>query len=144
MALFSNLFDYSAKELKKMNPIKEEVLALEEKYAAMSEEELRAVTPALKERLANGETLEDILPDAFAACREASVRAVGLKPYPVQILGGIVLHNGGIAEMKTGEGKTLVATPARCDRASRRLNFTFMPSDSSMGFFASSSPNSSR
>ncbi len=110
MALFSNLFDYSAKELKKMNPIKEEVLALEEKYAAMSEEELRAVTPALKERLANGETLEDILPDAFAACREASVRAVGLKPYPVQILGGIVLHNGGIAEMKTGEGKTLVAT----------------------------------
>ncbi|MBQ1664014.1 MAG: hypothetical protein II057_05625, partial [Clostridia bacterium] len=62
MALFSNLFDYSAKELKKMNPIKEEVLALEEKYAAMSEEELRAVTPALKERLANGETLEDILP----------------------------------------------------------------------------------
>ena len=110
MALFSNLFDYSAKELKKMNPIKEEVLALEEKYAAMSEEELRAVTPALKERLANGETLEDILPDAFAACREASVRAVGLKPYPVQVLGGIVLHNGGIAEMKTGEGKTLVAT----------------------------------
>ena len=110
MALFSNLFDYSAKELKKMNPIKEEVLALEEKYAAMSEEELRAVTPALKERLANGETLEDILPDAFAACREASVRAVGLKPYPVQVLGGIVLHNCGIAEMKTGEGKTLVAT----------------------------------
>ena len=110
MALFKNLFDYSAKELKKMDPIKEEVLALEEKYAAMSEEELRAVTPALKERLANGETLEDILPDAFAACREASVRAVGLKPYPVQVLGGIVLHNGGIAEMKTGEGKTLVAT----------------------------------
>ncbi len=110
MALFKNLFDYSAKELKKMDPIKEEVLALEEKYAAMSEEELRAVTPALKQRLENGETLEDILPDAFAACREASVRAVGLKPYPVQVLGGIVLHNGGIAEMKTGEGKTLVAT----------------------------------
>ena len=84
MALFKNLFDYSAKELKKMDPIKEEVLALEEKYAAMSEEELRAVTPALKQRLENGETLEDILPDAFAACREASVRAVGLKPYPVQ------------------------------------------------------------
>ena len=110
MALLKNLFDYSAKELKKMEPIKDEVLGLEEKYAAMSEEELRAVTPALKERLETGETLEDILPDAFAACREACARAVGLKPYPVQVLGGIVLHNGGIAEMKTGEGKTLVAT----------------------------------
>lgn len=110
MGLFKNLFDYSAKEIKKMTPIKEAVLALEDKYAAMSDEELRAVTPALKERLANGETLDDILPDAFAACREADWRVLGLKPYPVQVLGGIVLHNGGIAEMKTGEGKTLVAT----------------------------------
>lgn len=110
MGLFSGLFDYSQKELKKMNPIKDKILALEEQYSAMSDEELKAVTPALKERLKNGETLDDILPDAFAACREADWRVLGLKPYPVQLLGGIVLHNGGIAEMKTGEGKTLVAT----------------------------------
>lgn len=110
MGFFKNLFDYSAKQVKKMTPIKQQVLDLDEKYQAMSDEELRNVTPALKERLANGETLDDILPDAFAACREASDRVLGLKPYPVQILGGIVLHNGGIAEMKTGEGKTLVAT----------------------------------
>ncbi len=110
MGVFKNLFDYSAKEIRKMTPIKDAVLALEDTYAAMSDDELRAVTPALKERLANGETLDDILPDAFAACREADWRVIGLKPYPVQILGGIVLHNGGIAEMKTGEGKTLVAT----------------------------------
>jgi len=109
MAMFKSLFDYSAKQVKKANPIKEAVLALEPKYQAMSEDELRAVTPALKERLAGGETLDDILPDAFAAAREASWRAIGLKPYPVQIIGGVVLHNGGIAEMKTGEGKTLVA-----------------------------------
>ena len=110
MGVFKNLFDYSSKQIKKMTPIKDAVLALDEKYAAMSDEELQSVTPALKERLANGETLDDILPDAFAACREASWRVLELKPYPVQILGGIVLHNGGIAEMKTGEGKTLVAT----------------------------------
>ena len=110
MGFFKDLFDYSAKQVKKMTPIKDQVLALDEKYQAMSDDELRNVTPALKERLANGETLDDILPDAFAACREASDRVLGLKPYPVQILGGIVLHNGGIAEMKTGEGKTLVAT----------------------------------
>ncbi|MGN0446405.1 MAG: preprotein translocase subunit SecA [Acutalibacteraceae bacterium] len=110
MGVFKNLFDYSSKQIKKMTPIKNAVLALDEKYAAMSDEELQSVTPALKERLANGETLDDILPDAFAACREASWRVLELKPYPVQILGGIVLHNGGIAEMKTGEGKTLVAT----------------------------------
>lgn len=110
MGVFKNLFDYSSKQIKKMTPIKDAVLGLDEKYAAMSDEELQSVTPALKERLANGETLDDILPDAFAACREASWRVLELKPYPVQILGGIVLHNGGIAEMKTGEGKTLVAT----------------------------------
>ena len=110
MGVFKNLFDYSAKQVRKMTPIKEDVLKLEDKYAAMTDDELRATTPALKERLANGETLDDILPDAFAVCREASWRVIGLKPYPVQILGGIVLHNGGISEMKTGEGKTLVAT----------------------------------
>ena len=111
MGLFTSLFgDYSSKQIKKMNPIKEKVLALEEEYRAMSDDELKAVTPALKERLENGETLDDILPEAFAACREASDRVLGMRHYPVQILGGIILHNGGISEMKTGEGKTLVAT----------------------------------
>ncbi len=110
MGVFKNLFDYSSKQIRKMTPIKDQVLALDEKYQAMTEEELRNSTNVLKDRLAKGETLDDILPDAFAACREASWRVLGLKPYPVQILGGIVLHNAGIAEMKTGEGKTLVAT----------------------------------
>lgn len=111
MGLFTSIFgDYSSKQIKKMNPIKEKVLALEEEYRAMSDDELKAVTPALKERLENGETLDDILPEAFAACREASDRVLGMRHYPVQILGGIILHNGGISEMKTGEGKTLVAT----------------------------------
>ncbi len=111
MGLFTSLFgDYSSKQIKKMNPIKDKVIALEEKFRAMSDEELKAVTPALKARLENGETLDDILPEAFAACREASDRVLGMRHYPVQILGGIILHNGGISEMKTGEGKTLVAT----------------------------------
>ena len=111
MGLIKSLFgDYSSKQVKKMNPIKDKVLALEEQYRAMSDEELKAVTPALKERLAAGETLDDILPEAFAACVEASDRVLGMRHYPVQILGGIILHNGGISEMKTGEGKTLVAT----------------------------------
>ena len=83
---------------------------LEGKYAAMSDEELRAQTPALKARLAAGETTDDILPDAFAVCREAARRVLGMFPYRVQLIGGIVLHQGRIAEMKTGEGKTLVAT----------------------------------
>ena len=111
MGLIKSLFgDYSSKQVKKMNPIKDKVLALEEQYRAMSDEELKAITPALKERLAAGETLDDILPEAFAACVEASDRVLGMRHYPVQILGGIILHNGGISEMKTGEGKTLVAT----------------------------------
>ena len=86
------------------------MLALDETYAAMSDADLRAMTPKLKDRLAAGETLDDILPDAFAVCREAAQRVLGMKHYPVQIIGGIVLHQGRIAEMKTGEGKTLVAT----------------------------------
>ncbi|MBQ2774952.1 MAG: preprotein translocase subunit SecA [Clostridia bacterium] len=111
MGLLKKLFgDYSTKEIKRINPIKDKVLALEEEYSKLSDEELKAKTPWLKERLANGETLDDILPDAFAACREASWRVLGMKHFPVQILGGIVLHQGRIAEMKTGEGKTLVAT----------------------------------
>lgn len=100
----------SKKALKKFNPTVEKVLALEEKYKAMSESDLRAMTDILKQRLSNGETLDDILPDAFAACREASWRVLSMRPFPVQVMGGIVLHNGMIAEMKTGEGKTLVAT----------------------------------
>ena len=106
-ALFGN---YSKKELKRIQPICDKVLALEDKYAAMSESELKNQTAVLKERLANGETTDDILPDAFAVCREGAWRVLGMKHYPVQIIGGIVLHQGRIAEMKTGEGKTLVAT----------------------------------
>ena len=106
-ALFGN---YSRRELKRIRPQCEAVLDLEEKYASMSDEELKAQTPALKERLEDGATVDDILPDAFAVCREASSRVLGMKHFPVQILGGIVLHQGRIAEMKTGEGKTLVAT----------------------------------
>ena len=104
------LGSHSKHELKRIRPIVNAVLELEDKYRAMSEEELKAVTPALKERLANGETVDDILPDAFAAMREASDRVLGMRHFPVQIVGGIVLHQGRIAEMKTGEGKTLVAT----------------------------------
>ena len=111
MSLFKKLFgDYSSREIKRINGTKDAVLALEEKYASLTDEELQAKTPELKERLANGETLDDILPDAFAVCREAAWRVLGMKHYPVQILGGIILHQGRIAEMKTGEGKTLVAT----------------------------------
>ncbi|MCI8648652.1 MAG: preprotein translocase subunit SecA [Anaerotruncus sp.] len=111
MGLFQKLFGtYSERELKRIYPIQKKVLELEEKYRAMSDKELKAVTPALKERLANGQTLDDILPDAFAACREAADRVLGMRHFPVQIIGGIVLHQGRIAEMRTGEGKTLVAT----------------------------------
>ena len=106
-AMFGN---YSKREIKRIQPICNKVLELEDKYAAMSESELKNQTTLLKERLANGETLDDILPDAFAACREASWRVLGMKHFPVQVIGGIVLHQGRIAEMKTGEGKTLVAT----------------------------------
>ena len=102
--------DYSTKELKRIRPISDKVLALESKYAAMSDSELKAQTGILKGRLKNGETTDDILPDAFAVCREASSRVLGMKHFPVQVIGGIVLHQGRIAEMKTGEGKTLVAT----------------------------------
>ena len=102
--------NYSKRELKRVQPICDAVLALEDKYKELSDEELKAQTPALKERLASGESLDDILPDAFAVCREASARVLEMRHFPVQIIGGIVLHQGRIAEMKTGEGKTLVAT----------------------------------
>ena len=111
MGLLKKIFgDYSSREIKRITPIKDKVLALDEEYSKLTDEELKAKTPYFKERLANGETLDDILPEAFAACREASWRVLGMKHFPVQILGGIVLHQGRIAEMKTGEGKTLVAT----------------------------------
>lgn len=111
MGLLDALFGtYSQRELKRINPIMEKVCALDEKYAALSDGELTAMTAKLKERLSGGETTDDILPDAFAVCREAAWRVLGMKHYPVQIIGGIVLHQGRISEMKTGEGKTLVAT----------------------------------
>ena len=108
-AFFGN---YSKRELKRIQPVCNKVLALEDKYKAMTEGELKAQTPALKKRLENGETLDDILPDAFAVCREVSDRVLGTRHYPVQIIGGIVLHQGRIAEMKTGEGKTQTAVLA--------------------------------
>ena len=111
MGLFNKLFgSHTDRELKRLQPLVDAVLALEEPYAALSEEELKNQTVLLKERLANGQTLDDILPEAFATMREAAWRVLGMKHYPVQIIGGIVLHQGRIAEMKTGEGKTLVAT----------------------------------
>ncbi|MBQ8796889.1 MAG: preprotein translocase subunit SecA [Oscillospiraceae bacterium] len=110
MGLFTKLFGTrSARELKKIQPMVDKILAMEEEYKALSEEDLKAKTAIFKERLAQGETLDDILPEAFAAIREAADRVLGMRPYPVQLIGGIVLHQGRIAEMKTGEGKTLVA-----------------------------------
>ncbi|NBI09175.1 preprotein translocase subunit SecA [Colidextribacter sp. OB.20] len=111
MSLFTKIFGTSSqRELKSIYPIADKVDALEEEYKSLTDTQLQAKTPELKERLANGETLDDILPEAFAACREAAWRVLGLRPYRVQVVGGIVLHQGRIAEMKTGEGKTLVAT----------------------------------
>ncbi len=111
MGLMKKLFgDYSEKEIKRILPLQKKVLALEEEYKALSDDELKAKTGEFKNRLSCGETLDDILPEAFAACREAGVRVLGMKHFPVQIIGGIVLHQGRISEMKTGEGKTLVAT----------------------------------
>ena len=111
MGLIEKIFgNYSQKEIRRIDPLVKKVLALEDTYRNMSEEELRSQTAVLKERLANGETLDDILPEAFAACREACDRVLDMRPYPVQVIGGIILHQGRIAEMKTGEGKTLVET----------------------------------
>ena len=110
MGLITKMFGTrSAREIKKIQPIVDKILALEEAYSALSQEQLQAKTAEFKNRLAQGQTLDDILPEAFAAIREAAWRVLGMKPYPVQLIGGIVLHQGRIAEMKTGEGKTLVA-----------------------------------
>ncbi len=110
MGLFNKLFGTrSQRELKKIQPTVDKILALEPEYAELSEEALKAKTAQFKERYAQGESLDDLLPEAFAAIREAAWRVLGMKPYPVQLIGGVVLHQGRIAEMKTGEGKTLVA-----------------------------------
>ena len=110
MGLFDKLFGTrSQREIKRIQPIADKVLALEAEYKALSDDALKAKTAEFKERLAKGETLDDLLPEAFAAVREAADRVLGMRPYPVQILGGIILHQGRIAEMRTGEGKTLVA-----------------------------------
>ena len=111
MGLFTKVFGtYSQRELKSIYPIVDKITALEKDYKKLTDAQLQAKTPEFKERLANGETLDDILPEAFAAVREAADRVLGMRPYRVQVVGGIVLHQGRIAEMKTGEGKTLVAT----------------------------------
>ena len=111
MSLFEKMFGtFSSKELKKIKPIADRVLALDGEFSAKTDDELRAMTPALQARLTAGESLDDILPEAFATCREAAWRVLGMKHFPVQVVGGIVLHRACIAEMKTGEGKTLVAT----------------------------------
>jgi preprotein translocase subunit SecA len=100
---------HSDRDLKKIRPIVAKIEALEDEYRALTDEELKAKTPEFKARLAAGETTDDILPEAFATVREAADRVLGMRPFPVQLIGGIVLHQGRIAEMKTGEGKTLVA-----------------------------------
>ena len=111
MGLMKTLFgDYSSRELKSIYPVVDKIESMADEYKALTDAQLQAKTAEFKERLANGETLDDILPEAFATVREAADRVLGLRPYRVQLVGGIVLHQGRIAEMKTGEGKTLVAT----------------------------------
>ncbi|MBR6502017.1 MAG: preprotein translocase subunit SecA [Clostridia bacterium] len=111
MGLLKVIFgNYSEKEIKRIRPLLDRVLSYEEEYRALSDDELRDKTDEFKTRLTTGETLDDILPEAFAVCREAGDRVLGMRHFPVQILGGIILHQGRISEMKTGEGKTLVAT----------------------------------
>ncbi|MBR5021160.1 MAG: DEAD/DEAH box helicase, partial [Oscillospiraceae bacterium] len=110
MGIFTKLFGTpSQREIKRIQSTVDKILALEDEYRNLTEEALRGKTAEFRERLAQGETLDDILPEAFAAIREAADRVLGMRPYPVQLIGGIVLHQGRIAEMKTGEGKTLVA-----------------------------------
>ncbi|MBR3299935.1 MAG: preprotein translocase subunit SecA, partial [Clostridia bacterium] len=111
MGLFDKIFgSYSERELKRVMPIADRIMAMEDDMAALSDSELRAKTDEFKQRLKDGETLDDILPEAYATMREASMRVLGMKHFKVQVIGGIILHQGRIAEMKTGEGKTLVST----------------------------------
>ena len=106
-----------AREVKRMGKIANKVESYEDEYAALTDEQLKAKTPEFKQRLAKGETLDQLLPEAFATVREAAKRVLGLFPFRVQIIGGITLHEGNIAEMRTGEGKTLTAT----------MQYTLMP-----------------
>ena len=111
MSLVEKIFgDLNKREVRKIEKIADRVEAYDEEMQALTDEELKAKTPEFRERLENGETLDDILPEAFAVCREAAWRVLGMKHFHVQLIGGVVLHQGRIAEMKTGEGKTLVAT----------------------------------
>ena len=111
MGFLTKLFGTNmAKEIKRLEPIVRKIEALEEEYKGLTDAQLQAKTPEFQERYKNGESLDDLLPEAFATCREAADRVLGLRPYRVQLMGGIILHQGRIAEMKTGEGKTLVAT----------------------------------
>ena len=113
MGIFGKLFgSYSSRELSRIEPIKAKVLAMEDEYKELSDAELKGKTAAFRERLETGETLDSIMPEALATVREAAYRVLGKKPFPVQLIGAIVLHQGRIAEMKTGEGKTLVACVA--------------------------------
>ncbi len=124
MGFLDSLFNMAdRKDLKKFEKTADLIESLEPKYEAMNDEELRGMTDKFKERSANGETVDDILPEAFAVVREASKRTLGLRHYKVQLIGGMVLHEGRIAEMKTGEGKTLVATCPVYLNA--RLNYGF-------------------
>ena len=123
MSIMEKIFgDFNTKEVKKLEKTADKVEALDGEMQSLSDDELKAKTSEFKQRLADGETLDDLLPEAFAVCREAAVRSLGMKHFRVQIIGGIVLHQGRIAEMKTGEGKTLVATLAlpKIGRASCR------------------------
>ena len=110
MKFLKKLFDHEYKELDKFSTLADKVIELDEEMSKLTDEELKNKTVEFKERLKNGETLDDILVEAFAVCREAAYRVIGEKPYKVQIIGGIAIHNGNIAEMKTGEGKTLTST----------------------------------
>ena len=111
MNIFDKIFGtYSERELKKVYPIANKVMELEPEIEKLTDAELKAKTPEFKARIANGETLDEILPEAFAVMREASWRVLGMKHFYVQVVGGVILHQGRIAEMKTGEGKTLVST----------------------------------
>jgi len=111
LKVFEKIFgSYSDREVKRIKPIIDRIEALEPEMQALSDEQLKAKTPEFKRRLSQGETLDDLLPEAFAVVREASRRVLGMRHFRVQLIGGVVLHQGRIAEMKTGEGKTLVAT----------------------------------
>ena len=107
MKLFKSIFDYETKELKKINKLVDEIEALDEKMQSLKDVELKSKTEEFKKRLESGETLDDILVEAFAVAREACFRALGEKPFRVQLIGGLAIHRGNVAEMKTGEGKTL-------------------------------------